>query len=81
MGRMKEQDLDGQQAASLDGMNFIATTRISNLVDDTIADVGETCERVPPDDLADLLHQGAIVPVDQADAQAETEQFRARGQG
>jgi hypothetical protein len=75
MGRMKQPDLDAQQAAALDGRHFRALVRISNLADDTLAlgesepgeGDGETCERVPQADLADLLRGGYIVPVTKGD--------------
>ena len=55
MGHMKESGMAQQQAQSLDGRDYIALTRISNLADDTTADVGETCARVPAADLPFLL--------------------------
>jgi len=73
MGRMKESGMDAQQRQSLEGKDFRAVVRISNLVDDTTADVGETCERVPQADLADLVRGGYIVPVIKGDADGSQE--------
>jgi hypothetical protein len=56
-----------------------ANTRVSNLADDTIADAGETCERVPEADLPDLLRtilpdgRPAIELVPQGDADGDQE--------
>ena len=47
----------------MSGKDFIAVRRISTLEDDTLADVGATCERVPESDLGWLSEQGHIVPV------------------
>lgn len=52
------------------GSEYIAVRRLSNKADDTLAEVGETCERVPEQDLPILLAGGKIRPVD-ADAQPE----------
>ena len=46
------------------GANYRATARISAIDDHTLADVGETCERVPDVSLGWLEEQGYIVPVD-----------------
>lgn len=56
---------------TLNGKDFIALRRLSDADDRTIADVGETCERVPApksggtpsDALALLLASGKIAPV------------------
>jgi hypothetical protein len=53
---------------ALDGRDFIALYRLSDLADRTVADVGETCERVPAsrhggtvsDALRRLLEAGKI---------------------
>lgn len=56
----------------MSGRDFVAVARISNLADDTLADVGETCERVPDQSLPWLLRDGLIVPAP-APAQADPE--------
>ncbi len=58
------------EAPELDGKDFIAVRRLSDRADNTIADVGETCERVPApmaggtvsDALRMLLGSGKIAP-------------------
>ena len=47
----------------LHGAAFVATTRLSTLKDETLAEAGETCERVPASSLPWLLEQGQITPV------------------
>ena len=62
--------------AELNGRDFIALRRLSNAADETIADVGQTCERVPAakgggtasDALARLLLSGKIAPAPPAAA-------------
>jgi hypothetical protein len=48
----------------LAGAQFVANERLSNLADETLADVGDTCERVPASSLPWLLAQGRIRPAD-----------------
>ena len=48
----------------MNGADYIATKRLSNLNDETVAEVGQTCERVNPDSLGWLLKQGLIVPTE-----------------
>jgi len=42
----------------LNGLDYRALRRLSNAADETLADVGETCERVPASSLARLLASG-----------------------
>ena len=49
--------------AALDGSKYQAVHRLSNAADETLADVGDTCERVPPQSLRPLLEAGHIEPV------------------
>lgn len=59
---------------TLNGKDFIALRRLSDADDCTIADVGDTCERVPApksggtpaDALARLLASGKIAPAPSA---------------
>lgn len=44
----------------MNGKDYVALKRISDICDNTTAAAGETCERVPAADLADLLAEGAI---------------------
>ncbi len=48
--------------ADLNGADYVAQQRLSNGDDETLADVGETCERVPVESLPWLLEQGVIAP-------------------
>ena len=48
----------------LQGTDYRAVRRLSDAHDVTLADVGETCERVPVKSLAPLLASGHIAPVD-----------------
>lgn len=48
------------------GADFRALVRLSSKANDTLADVGKTCERVPAESLPWLLATGRIEPVDQA---------------
>lgn len=48
--------------AKLNGKDFRALRRLSTKDDTTLADVGETCERVPATSLAALLASGKIEP-------------------
>ncbi len=71
--------------AELNGKDFIARVRLSDADNRTIADVGQTCERVPAgrhggtasDALEWLLSSGCIAPaplmVDAAPAAEETD--------
>jgi hypothetical protein len=43
------------------GKDYVAVRRISTLADDTLADIGETCERVPPEFLQGHVEAGDIV--------------------
>lgn len=47
----------------LQGKNYRAVRRLSNAADETLAEIGATCEHVPPASLAWLLRDGLIVPV------------------
>ena len=48
----------------MNGKDFIALRRLSDKDDNTLADVGETCERVPAVSLPSLLANGSkIEPV------------------
>lgn len=49
--------------ADLNGTDFRARVRLSNKDDVTLADVGETCARVPATSLGWLLERGQIEPV------------------
>jgi hypothetical protein len=42
------------------GSDYVAKQRISNKVDDTLADVGDRCDRVPVEALPWLLDGGHI---------------------
>lgn len=52
----------------MNGADYVATVRLSNKADVTLAAPGETCERVSPASLPWLLEQGWIAPA--ADAAA-----------
>lgn len=45
----------------LHGRDFIALRRLSDRDDNTLADVGQTCERVPAKDLPALLGNGTKI--------------------
>jgi hypothetical protein len=45
------------------GKDYVAVRRISNLADHTLADVGDTCERIPSAFLQGHLDAGDIMPV------------------
>jgi hypothetical protein len=47
----------------VDGRSYRATRRLSTASDETLAEAGETCERVPAASLPWLLAQGLIEPV------------------
>lgn len=46
----------------MDGREFIATVRLSDAANTTLAVPGERCDRVPAASLPWLLAQGLIVP-------------------
>ena len=45
---------------TLDGRDFVAAVRVYNAQQQVVADVGETCERVPPQSLGWLSRDGLI---------------------
>jgi hypothetical protein len=47
----------------MNGAEFIAVRRISNKANETLAAVGQVCDRVPAEALAGLEARGAIVKV------------------
>lgn len=47
----------------MNGAHYRALRRLSNAADETLAQVGETCERVPESSLPLLLASGKIEPV------------------
>ena len=47
------------------GRAYVAVRRISNLKNETLAAVGETCERVPAEAIEDLLSNGDIRKVEE----------------
>lgn len=47
----------------LNGKDYRAIVTLTNKANETVADVGETCERVDPDSLVWLLEQQLIEPV------------------
>ena len=47
----------------MNGKDYRALRRLSDRADNTRADVGETCERVPAADLPALLASGKIEPL------------------
>lgn len=47
----------------LNGADYVALRRLSDRDDRTLAQVGETCDRVPPASLPALLASGKIAPV------------------
>ena len=50
---------------NLDGRNYRALRRLSTREDLTLAEAGETCDRVPQSSLPVLLRTGKIAPVSQ----------------
>lgn len=44
----------------MNGKDYVALRRLSNAADDTLADVGESCEQVPAASLPALLASGKI---------------------
>ncbi len=55
----------------LNGRDFRALRRLSTKDDRTLAEVGDTCERVPASSLAPLLASGKIEPVARPATEAE----------
>jgi hypothetical protein len=53
-------------ADALNGADFRARVRLSTKADETLAQPGETCERVPVESLEQLLASGQIEPLDTA---------------
>jgi len=53
----------------MNGQDYRAVRRLSTKADETLADVGETCERVPVESLPMLLASGKIARVPDADEQ------------
>lgn len=50
--------------ADLNGKDYLALRRLSTKDDQTLAEVGATCERVPVESLAALLASGKIEPAE-----------------
>jgi hypothetical protein len=57
----------------LDGRRYRAAVRLSTKTNETLAEVGETCERVPVTSIPWLLEQGLIVPAPEEGASADGE--------
>lgn len=60
----------------MNGRDYRALRRLSTRDDETLANVGETCERVPAESLPALLASGKIAPVTPSqtrDAATDTE--------
>lgn len=64
---------DRLRSDDLRGDDFRAVRRLSDAHDVTLADVGETCERVPVASLAPLLASGHIAPVELPDGRSDDE--------
>ncbi len=47
------------------GAEYAATTRLSTRDDETLAAIGETCERLTPEALAWAIERGFAVPITQ----------------
>lgn len=47
----------------MNGKDYRARVRLSNQADDTLAEAGETCERVPASSLDGLLNSALIEPM------------------
>lgn len=62
---------------SMDGRDYVATVRLSTRDNDTLADPGERCDRVPVDSLPWLAEQKLIVLA--PDAAIEPAKRRAKG--
>lgn len=58
--------MEAPPVAELNGKDFRARVRLSTKADVTLAEPGETCERVATASLAGLLAGGHIEPVDRA---------------
>lgn len=54
--------------AELNGKDFRALRRLSTKDDTTLANVGQTCEKVPTSSLAALLASGKIEPIEKPKA-------------
>ncbi len=54
----------------LSGADFVAIVRISNRENETLAAVGQTCERVPANALESLERRGRIKRAPQGGAEA-----------
>lgn len=67
--------------ADLDGRQYRAVRRLSTKGDLTLAEPGETCERVPAESLPWLLSEGKIVPVNQISEAEWGDLWRPEGQG
>jgi hypothetical protein len=52
----------------LSGKDFRACVRLSTKADVTLAEAGDTCERVPVQSLRPLLEAGRIAPVESLEA-------------
>lgn len=57
----------------LQGTDYRAVRRLSDAQDVTLAEVGETCARVPVESLAPLLASGHIAPIDPPDGKSTDE--------
>jgi hypothetical protein len=57
---MKVRPRRRRAARRLNGADYVAVVRLSNLANDTLADVGQTCENVPAASLGWLKEQGHI---------------------
>lgn len=67
--------------ADLDGRQYRAVRRLSTKGDLTLAEPGETCERVPTESLPWLLSDGKIVPVGRISEAEWRDLGRPEGQG
>jgi len=67
--------------ADLDGRQYRAVRRLSTKGDLTLAEPGETCERVPPQSLQWLLNEGKIVPINRISEAEWGDLGRPEGQG
>ena len=60
----------------MNGVDYVALRRLSDKADETLAAVGETCDRVPASSLPGLLASGKILYLPQlpvADHEGEAE--------
>lgn len=53
-----------RRSGSLTGKDFVATVRLSTKANETLAEAGETCERVPESSWPALIAQGLMVRVE-----------------